>query len=123
MFDRTYTEKWIAVAIVIAFATLWVALEYAVPKDTMLNSVASIEDAVLEENWQRAKEEFDNLNNKWNEFKILIQVGNGTEEVLIVEQLLSQSSNLIKVEDDDVIEQLGGLRAAIKSTTVAFPGP
>lgn len=123
MFDRTYIENWIALTVVIAFAALWGVLEHAVPKDTMLSSVAIIEDAVLEENWQRAKEEFDNLSTSWNESKILIQIGNGTEEVLVVEQLLSESSNLIKVEDDDVIQQLGGLRAAIKTTTVAFPGP
>lgn len=123
MFDRFTIRAWISVVLIILFVSMWILFEVSIPKQQMLSTVDRLQKAVTSENWDEAAQSMSQLDGQWKKSKLIIQMANGSEEVLTVDKMLGQAKALIKEQEDDVIEHLGGLKAALQSTTVAFPGP
>lgn len=123
MFDRFSIRTWISIALAIGFVSLWIFFEVLIPKEQILSSVNRLEMAVTSENWSEASRSMSQLESQWKKSKLLVQMANGSEEVLVVDNTIGQVKALVKEQEDDVIEHIGGLKSALQSTTVAFPGP
>ncbi len=123
MFDRFTIRTWISVTLLFAFVLLWVLFEVSIPKQQMLSTVNRLESAVESENWSAAEASMSQLESQWKGSKLVIQMANGSEEVLVADNLIGQAKALVEHQEDDVIEHIGALKSALQSTTVAFPGP
>jgi len=109
--------------LIVLFAALWIFFETSIPKEQILGTVKRLEKAVSSEDWDKAKRSMSQLESQWKKSKFLVQMANGSEEVLVARDTLGEIKTMVKEEDDDVIEHIGRLQSALESITVAFPGP
>lgn len=124
MFDRMVKIRaWVALVWFLAFLGFILTMYTYLPKGGFQASIDQLETSVVQENWDDAKTHLNNLERKWMQSKFLIQINNATVDVFTFSNLLGKIEVLINHKEDDVIAQIGELKAIATSITTVFPGP
>lgn len=123
MFDKKDLRQHIAVVWLLAFSLLWGSLQWALPGQEMMIKLNQLEEAVVSKNWSVAKDTMNEIDDMWKRKKLVIQIVNGSDEVVMFTEKLGEARVLVHHEDDSVLATVGNMKQAFADVGRVFPGP
>ena len=123
MFDKKDLRQYIAIAWLVAFGLLWGLLQSALPDQEMMNKLNQLEEAVASKNWPVAQHTMKEIDDIWKRNKLMIQIANGSDEVIMFTEKLGEAKVLVHHEEDSVLASVGAMKQAFVDVGRVFPGP
>ena len=123
MFDKKDLRQYIGIVWLVAFCLLSGLLQSVLPGHEMMNKLNQLEEAVASENWPVAKLTMEEIDDMWIRNKLMIQITNGSDEVLLFTESLGEAKVLIQHEQESALGSVGAMKQAVNDFGRLFPGP
>lgn len=109
---------------IILFIVLILVLNNLIrPSKQIIYDINQIEVHLSSDNWAQIEYYFDDIKKLWTKYELLLKIINTPEHMDRFEELLSQSTTLIKEQNKSLIEYIPALKKLSYGVITSLPNP
>ncbi|WP_373845496.1 hypothetical protein [Clostridium sp.] len=123
MFDRFDIRYKIALVWLLGLIVLWTVFQNILPLNSMGYQLDQIEESIEKKNWTQASKYTAEFKDNFKKNRLLIQMNNATEALIIFEHTIGQLEITVNNKQDSALEYIGALKDIMNLVIKPFSGP
>jgi len=123
VFDRFDIRYKIALVWLLGLIVLWTVFQNILPLNSMGYQLDQIEESIEKKNWTQASKYTAEFKDNFKKNRLLIQMNNATEALIIFEHTIGQLEITVNNKQDSALEYIGALKDIMNLVIKPFSGP